>query len=401
METEVKDIKPHSPIRSLERSFSDEQLSKEFDQELVAALVGMSPTFIRKVIGKRSKDPIPLQDVLILLEQDSFSETFVPRSKVPSYLLGLDMEEEGSLEIDDRHTFLQGDARALIRRLPASSVQSVVTSTPYWGLRLYDTHFSVEWADGETCPFGHEQTPESFIRHTIEILFYLKRALKEEGSIWWNLMDTYNTRTQIRSNASETLNAMQGNDSRSWSDYECRRYSAGHSYLEDGELCLIPNRVAERASRIGYWAKSMITWKKDGSLPEPVRTRATREGEYILHLSLKRGPYFDKDAFHRLPTRLGGRYAEYEAEKMTDIWCFPTADGKDDHGAAFPIALPGRCIGLTSQKDDVVLDPFVGSGTTSIAAHKLGRRSLGFDVDEEYLDTARSRLKGKPMHLEL
>lgn len=400
METEVKDIKPHSPIRSLERSFSDDQLSEEFDQELVAGLVGMSPTFVRKVIGTRSKDPISLKTVLTLLEQDSFSETFVPRSKIPSYLLSLNTKEE-SLEVNDRHTFFQGDARDLIRRLPASCIQSVVTSTPYWGLRLYDTHFSVEWADGETCPFGHEQTPESFIRHTIEILFYLKRVLKEEGSVWWNLMDTYNTRTQIRSNASETLNAMQGNDSRSWSDYECRRYSAGHSYLEDGELCLVPNRIAERASRIGYWAKSMITWMKDGSLPEPVRTRVTREGEYILHLSLKRGPYFDKDAFHRLPLKLGGRYAEYEADKMTDIWCFPTASGKDNHGAAFPLSLPGRCIGLTSEKDDIVLDPFIGSGTTSIAAQKLGRRSIGFDVDEEYLDTARSRLEEEPRQLEL
>jgi DNA modification methylase len=401
METQVEDIKPHSPIRSLDRSFSDEQLSEEFDQELVASLVGMSPKHVRKVIGTRSKGPVSLEDVMLLLDQDSFSETFVPRSRVPKYLLERHSKQTGKIEIDGRHSFFEGDARDLIRRLPSSSIQSVVTSTPYWGLRLYDTHFSVDWADGEVCPLGHEQTPEGFIRHTTEILYHLKRVLKEEGSIWWNLMDTYNTRTQIRSNASETLNAMKGNDSRSWSDYDCRRYSAGHSYLKDGELCLIPNRVAERASRIGYWIKSMITWKKDGSLPEPVRTRATREGEYIIHLSLKRGPYFDKDAFHRLPTRLGGRFAEYEAEKMTDIWCFPTANGKDDHGAAFPLSLPGRCIGLTSKKDDIILDPFVGSGTTSLAAHKLGRRSIGFDVDGNYLDTARSRLNGAPMNLEL
>lgn len=391
MEAPFQDIKPHTPIASVPREFSKEELMAQFPLQTVAPLVGMSPTFIRKVLGTRGA--ITLTDVLCLLDQDAYAETFVPRSRVPGYLLRtLASAPERGLDLSEPHELVAGDARELIRRLPEASVQCVVTSTPYWALRLYDTHFAVEWADGEVCPFGHEQTPEGFIRHTVEILYLLRRVLTDDASVWWNLMDTYNTRTQIRGSAVETLRAMQGEDDRGWHDYACRRYSSGHAYLDDGELCLIPSRVAERASRIGYWVKSQITWKKEVSLPETVSTRVTREGEYILHLSTQRSPYFDKEAFRTLPRKLGGRNERYESDKITDVWCLPTANGTDGHGAQFPLALPGRCIGLSTEVGDLVLDPFVGSGTTSLAAAALGRRSIGFDVDSTYLETARQRL---------
>ncbi len=393
MRIEYQDIKPHTSVTSLSRDFDGEELSKEFDLELVGSLVGMSPAFVRKVLKKTGK--VTLADVLLLLDQDAYAETFVPRSRIPNYLLDLeDTDPPEIIELNGSHTFVRGNAKELVRRLPSASVRCVVTSTPYWALRLYDTHFAVEWADGEVCPFGHEQTPEGFIRHTTELLFLLKRVMRVDGSVWWNLMDSFNTRTQIRENASETLRAMRGKEERTWKTYACRRYSAGHSYLEDGEICLIPGRVAERASRIGYWVKSYITWDKEGSLPETVNTRVTREAEYVLHLSLQRSPYFDKGAFRRLPKRLGGRNERLEFDSVTDVWCLATATGTDGHGAQFPVALPGRCIGLSTEENDLVLDPFVGSGTTSLAAKELKRRcSVGFDVDPTYLETARVRLE--------
>lgn len=393
MEIDHKDIKPATEIAVLRRDFSASELSREFDLDLVTALVGMSSTFIKKVLSIRGRR-VSLRNILLLLDQDSFHETFVPRSKIPDYLLKRADEEIGAPEIDltNEHIFLHGNTLDLIKRVPSDSIRCVVTSSPYWAMRIYDTHFQVRWADGESCPYGHEQTPEGFIRHTVEILYFLKRIMRTDGSVWWNLMDTYNTRTQIRGSASETLRAMRGLDDRGWKDYTCRRYSAGHSYLQDGEQCLIPNRVAARASRIGYWVKSQVSWKKEGSLPETVTTRVTREVEYIIHLSLQRSPYFNKDAFRDLEPKLGGRNTQYEFDKVTDVWCLPTASGKDGHGAQFPLALPGRCIGLTTEPGDFVLDPFVGSGTTSVAARQLGRRSIGFDIDENYLETARKRL---------
>lgn len=394
------DIHPYTPVAALRRDFDPEQLDAQFPEDLIAALTGMQSTFVHKALGKKRKPTICLRDVLLLLDQDAFAETFVPRSKIPTYLLSLISQPPVQpLAIVEPHTLVKGSATDLLQTLPDHSVQCLVTSTPYWATRLYPVHVDVLWADGEVCAFGHEQTPDGFIRHTTELLYLVKNKMTPNGSIWWNLGDTYNTRTQIRENASETLNAMKGHDSRSWKDYDCRRYSAGHSYLKDGEQCLIPNRVAERASRIGYWVKSVISWKKlGGTLPEPVETRVGREVEYIIHLALDRSPYIDKEGYRRLPSQLGGRYASHEEDKITDVWTFPTASGSEGHGAQFPLALPGRCIALSTKEGDLVLDPFMGGGTTAAAAARLNRRSIGFDVNPDFIEKARRAANGAPLY---
>jgi DNA modification methylase len=390
----IKDIHPQTPTDALIRDFSDDELNKAFPLYLVSALVGMSSTFVKRALSSKGES-VSLKQVLQLLDMDAFAETFVPRSRVPQYLLNWQPHSsEPQIALPNTQDFIQGSATSLIPRLPRNSVQCVVTSTPYWGLRLYNDAFLVKWADGESCPFGNEQTPEAFIRHTIELLFLLKPAITSTGSVWWNLMDTYNTRTQIRENAAETLRAMRGEDSRGWHDYDCRRYSAGHSFLNDGEQCMIPSRVAERASRLGYLVKSIITWKKNGSMPETVDTRVTRELEYIIHLSVERSPLFNKEAYRELPESLGGRNANYEGDKLTDVWCFRTSGGRDGHGAQFPNELPCRCIALSTNEGDLVLDPFIGAGTTAIAAQGLGRRCLGFDVSDSYLEVARNKANG-------
>lgn len=392
----LQDIHPKTPVRKLRRNYSEIELAAKFPLGIISGLVGMQPSFIRQVIESRG-ERVSLADVFELLDQDAFFETFVPRSLIPDYLLStLDYQPTGEkISFDDSQNFmfLQGDTRQLLNQLPENFINCAVTSTPYWGTRIYDEYVETTWADGETCTFGHEQTPEGFIRHSVELLYYLKRAMVQDGSIWWNLMDTYNTRTQIRGNAAETLRAMKGEDPRGWKDFQCRRYSAGHSFLFDGEQCMIPSRVAERASRIGYWVKSLIYWKKDGSMPETVDSRVTREAEVIIHLALQRTPYFDKQAFRELSKSLGGRNPKFEADKVTDVWSLPTANGTDGHGAQFPLSLPGRCIGFSTRENDIVLDPFVGSGTTTLAALKLNRRSIGLDVSAEYLKTAIRRLE--------
>lgn len=362
----------------------------------------MQETFIRKVSGR--KDRLTTDEVVKLLDQDAFGETYVPRSMVVDYLLRSGESipaTETRREIQDV-ALVHGHALDELARIPATSIQCVVTSTPYWALRMYkDPHF-VEWADGELCPFGHEQTPEAFVRHTIEVLHAINGVLSKDGSVWWNVMDTFNTRTQIRGNASEALRAMQGKDGRSWGDHECRRYSAGHAYLKDGEQCMIPAAIAERASRIGYYVKTVITWAKTSTLPEPQESRVSRNLEYVLHLSKVRTPLFNKDMYRSLPAALGGRNSTWETDKLSDVWTLPTSSGRDGHGAQFPIALPARCIALSTRDNDIVLDPFVGAGNSGVAARALGRRFIGFDVSAEYLSTAKSRIAraGGPVAVE-
>ena len=226
----LPDIKPQTEISALDR---DSALSREekFPIADVVAAVGMQATFIRKICGR--KHLLSSFDVLQLLDQDNYRETIVPRSKVISYLSKrADTQSSvAPLALKTEYDLIHGNSLDVIRSLAQRSVNCVVTSTPYWGLRIYkDPHFNL-WGDGEYCPYGHEQTPEGFLRHTTEVLAALFDVLADDGSIWWNVMDTFNTRTQIRSSAVEALRAMQGQDERSWGDHECRRYSAGHSYL--------------------------------------------------------------------------------------------------------------------------------------------------------------------------
>lgn len=385
------DIKPQTPIATLDKKKYASQ-NAEFSIEHVARVVGMSVTFIKKVVGNKKK--LGCEDLITLLDQDSYGETYIPRSKVIDFLISEATTEQSDQPISLPSTWglVQGQALDCIKRIPAKSVQCVVTSTPYWGLRIYKESSFVKWGDGDFCPFGHEQTPEAFSRHTIEILASLYDVLADNGSIWWNVMDSFNTRTQIRSNAAEALKAMQGKDNRSWADHECRRYSAGHAYLKDGEQCLIPSMIAERASRIGFYVKTIVTWAKTATLPEPQESRVSRNLEYILHLTKQRTPLFNKDSYRTLPPDLGGRNKTNELDKLSDVWTLSTSSGRDGHGAQFPISLPARCIALGTNPGDLVLDPFVGAGNSGIAARLLDRRFLGIDVSEEYLDTAQTKI---------
>lgn len=381
------DIKPYSEVAII----PSDRTQRTYHISDVVPVVGMAETFVRKIIGKTTQ--LTEDMVVELLNQDAFSETFIPRSKVLTYLRGMKTSmhnrEATPLEPDQLYV---GDSLKLISRIADHSIQCVVTSTPYWAMRIYDGFTEQTWADGEQCAFGLEQTPEGFIRHSVEILYRLMPKITSTGSIWWNIMDSYNTRTQIRTNAAEALMAMKGHDKRSWKDHKYKRYSAGHAYLKDGEQCMIPHRIADRASRIGYYVKSTISWCKTASLPEPQLSRVSRNLEYVLHLSKQRTPTFHKEKYLELPSQLGGRQP-LESEKLSDFWYLPTSSGRDGHGAQFPIQLPGRCIAVSTDPDDIVLDPFIGSGTTAVAASLLGRRYLGFDISDEYIEIAKEKIK--------
>lgn len=416
----IKDIIPKSPVDRLRRGdFGKKEQQREFDADIVSSVLGMSRAFMARALDRPHSRPktFTLAEVLSLLDVDGFQETFIPRSQIPRYLL----EDSGkppseipalrrsSTQVGDV-TLKTGNARDLLSQLDAKSVQCVVTSTPYWGMRVYDNERDIRWADGESCPYGFEQTPEGFIRHTIELLMLLKPAMTQDGSVWWNIMDTYNTRTPIRQNSRQRLDAMgeKPGSRKGWTEHDACRHSAGHMYLDDTELSSIPFRIAERASRIGYKLKSVITWYKDSSTPDSAKNRVSRQAEYILHLSVDKTPFFNKKAWQALEPRLGGPDRDFEsAEKIadvwrmpddegfapTDIWRMPTSTGKNDHGAEFPLALPGRCIALTSREGDLVLDPFMGSGTTALAAAHLRRRCLGFDISDKYTEIAVKRLR--------
>lgn len=386
------DIKPHTPRTSLDRNHIA-QLDHSYRLEEVAKVVGMSALFVRKTTGQ--KEFLTPQHVLHLLDLDAFKETIVPRSKVIAYLTTTQnaVQEHNFIPNPLNYDLRLGNALDLINTIPTSTVQCAITSTPYWGTRIYEDPQATPWADGEICPYGLEQTPEGFIRHTTEVMDSLAQVITDNGSIWWNVMDSFNTRTQIRNSAVEALRAMEGKDDRKWEEHFLRRYSAGHSYLKDGEQCLIPALIAERASQIGLYVKSIITWAKRSTLPEPHNSRVSRGLEYVIHITKTRTPKFDKRIYLTADKQYGGRDELYEAEKLSDVWVLNTSNGGNGHGAQFPTALPGRCIALSTEPGDLVLDPFVGSGNSGLAALHHGCSFLGFDISQTYLSIAKDRLE--------
>lgn len=376
-------IQPRTPVTAL-TTRPRHGTTTTFPAAAVAPIVGMSTTFITRAVGHRQ--PLTVDDVTHLLNLDAYGETFIPRSRILDHITATTGTPPPlrDYQLPTTYDITRADALEHVRRIPDESIHCVVTSPPYWAMRVYDDPAPTVWADGETCPYGLEQTPEGFIRHTVEMIHELSRTLTRTGSMWVNLMDTYMTRTRIRSSAVDTLRDMSGTDRKPWSGHQHLRYSAGHAFLKDGEQSGIPGQVAHRASRLGLYAKSTITWAKTATLPEPQSSRVSRQLEYILHVTKTRTPVFNRDAYTTLPAPQGGRDTRTEGARLSDVWTLPTSAG-GGHGAQYPSAIPARCVALSTLPGDVVLDPFAGSGTTLVAAVRSGRRAVGVESSARYV----------------
>jgi DNA modification methylase len=286
-------------------------------------------------------------------------------------------------------SLVQGNVLDVLSEMPTQSVQCVVTSPPYWGVRVYADEQVTQWPDGQAVSFGHERWPEDYVRHSLFILRMLRRVVKEDGVVWWNVGDTYMTRSHVRPGSGERLDALEGRRRKeSWRDYPVRRYSAGHPYLKDKDLTLIPFQVALGAQRLGWWVRAVIVWSKDNTLPEPAKDRPTTSHEYILMLSQTR---FYK---YRMEQSREEAVSEWTMADLAPglrhprtVWSFPTSSG-GGHVAAFPIELPTRCILAATDVEDLVFDPFAGAGTTLVAAKRLGRRYFGCDISPTYVAEA-------------
>ncbi len=377
-----------------------------------AELLGWSPVQLRRLIKAgelrqgATKGTVLWSDVrqlasrsqrlaLLAREEDFAGPTPPPR------LLSDDSERMSAADFEVNRV-VEGNCLDWLRRMPHDSVQTVVTSPPYWGVRRYADNQEVAWADGTTVAFGQEKWPEDYVRHTLEILWHLRKVVREDGVVWWNVGDTYMTRSHVRANSGERLDALEGRRAgESWKDYPVRRYSAGHPYLKDKDLTLIPFQIALGAQRLGWWVRAIIVWSKANTLPEPVKDRPTTAHEYIIMLTQTRFYQYDAEAATEeaisdweLPDVTSDR------RNLRSVWHFSTSSSHGNHVAAFPIELPLRCIKASAQEGDLVFDPFAGSGTTLMAAKRLGCTYFGCDISPTYIKEAEERLNSVPVVIE-
>ncbi len=254
----------------------------------------------------------------------------------------------------------EGDALRVLQRLPSESVQCVVTSPPYWGLRDYNTPDQI----------GLEPTLPQFINRLLTVFAEVRRVLKPDGVFWLNIGDGYTS----------------GN--RGWRAPDKKNPARAMSVrpdtpegLKPKDLIGVPWRLAFALQDDGWYLRADIVWNKPNAMPESVKDRPTRAHEYMFMFSKSEQYYYDRDAVRGINGR-----------NCRSVWDIHTQGFAGAHFATFPPKLIEPCVRASTREKDFVLDPFFGSGTVGLVAEQLGRRYIGIELHPEYVALAASRL---------
>jgi len=258
-----------------------------------------------------------------------------------------------------KDTILFGDCRDTLSTLN-DKVQMCVTSPPYYGLRNYGD---------ETNQIGHEDTPEEYIQNLVKVFQSVKNVLADDGTLWLNMGDSY---YNYRPGKGQALVQQTVSNSKQDLPDKCARRGNKLDGLKEKDLIGIPWMLAFALRADGWYLRQDIIWSKGNPMPESVRDRCTKSHEYVFLLSKNQNYYFDVDAIKE-PTR-----------RKRSVWNINKKGYKDAHFAVYPPELIKPCILAGSKKNDTILDPFMGSGTTAMVAKELGRYYIGCELHESY-----------------
>jgi DNA modification methylase len=247
-------------------------------------------------------------------------------------------------------------------RLPAGVCQCCVTSPPYWSLRNYHI-------DGQ---IGLESSVDDYIDNLVDVFREVHRLLRDDGTLWLNIGDSYTSGGRTW-RAPDKKNPVRAMDIR----------PPTPDGLKPKDLIGVPWRLAFALQRAGWFLRADIVWNKPNCQPESVKDRPTRCHEYVFLFS-KSERYVYHDRAVRGPN---GR-------NLRTVWDVKTQPYPQAHFATFPPGLVEPCIELGSDKGDLVLDPFIGSGTTGFVALNLERRFVGIELNPDYVQIAERRLNG-------
>lgn len=365
--------------------------------------------------------------------------------------------------LDDRCNIHVGDCIDVMRKMPANSVDCVVTSPPYWGLRDYDVEGQI----------GLERTLGEHLEVMVAVFREIRRVLKAHGTVWMNYGDCYAAQPNGKSAAEYKADA---SDDRTFRDkpfstvgpiYDPKhskargKFASGdrQSHVESGgrvvaggymkpkDLCMIPNRLAIALQDDGWWVRSEIIWNKTNPKPESIDDRPAAVHEKIFLLTKSERYFFNAEALKE-PTsgnaharRKDGQYKPAKGSTVgqnregtwvktyvpelrngRNVWTFNIEGYRGAHFATFPRELARRCILAGTPKTvcgccgaaegcgpicetfervpGIVLDPFGGSGTVAVVAEEHGYRSALIELKPEYADIAESRITGVPTPVE-
>lgn len=256
-----------------------------------------------------------------------------------------------------------------------------MTSPPYWGLRDYG-HGPEQ--------LGFEPKVADYIANLVAIFEESRRILRPDGTLWVVIGDTYNTRTKIRPSAhnpglGDEHKARDTFKDTSWkkasADGYARHSARAGSNLKEKDLSMVPARFAIAMVDSGWYLRSEIIWDKPSTTPENAKDRPSRTHESIFLFSKS-----DRYKFHKFKSD-SGIVAD---DARRSVWRINTGSRGSTGPAVFPELLAERCILASTDPDDLVVDPFVGSGTTVQTALLHGRRAVGTDLTTEWFPTLTS-----------
>lgn len=314
---------------------------------------------------------------------------------------------------------MQGDCLEVLKTLPDGFADCCVTSPPYYGLRDYGTgtwiggdpecphrrlsKFSEKTSTGhaqeelagnvgdaiykKVCPLcgavredkqiGLEETPEDYIQRLVGVFHEVKRVLKDDGTLWVNIGDTYNG---MKVGNTEVIKHKCVSDT---NHFKKEMWSGA----KQKDMIGIPWMLAFALRNDGWYLRQDIILHKPNPMPEPVKDRCVKSHEYIFLLSKKPRYYFDYEAIQEDAVSMDNG----EKKNKRDVWTISTKAVREAHFATFPEGLIDPCILSGSRKGGIVLDPFFGSGTVGRVATKYGRKFLGIELNPEYIKIANKR----------
>lgn len=317
------------------------------------------------------------------------------------------------MEIDKIY---QGDSLEVLKTFEDNSIDCCVTSPPYYALRDYGV-------DGQ---IGLEDSPEEYIKRLTEVFMEVNRVLKPNGTLWLNIGDSYNGNKVGNTEVVKNKKVSESN-------YFHKKLWSG---AKPKDLIGIPWMLAFSLRNAGWYLRQDIIWHKPNPMPESVKDRCTKSHEYIFLMTKSQKYYFDYEAIreqanpnyisknircggnkygdkngHNAQIYSGNVYEQKKKDKIQggayyvrnkrDVWSINVKPNKEAHFATYPPELVSNCIIAGCPEGGVVLDPFIGSGTTGIVANKLGRHYVGIELNPEYVKMAERRIGFEKTQLKL
>ena len=299
-----------------------------------------------------------------------------------------------------KDTILFGDCRETLKEFDEKA-RMCVTSPPYYGLRNYGD---------EENQIGLEQTPEEYVDEMVKVFQEVKNVLTDDGTCWVNLGDSY---YNYRPGRGQGLAKQTVSNTRQDLPDVCPRRGNRIEGLKEKDLIGIPWMFAFAMRADGWYLRQDIIWHKPNPMPESVRDRCTKSHEYIFLFSKDRKYYYDNEAikepvkqdwgtrdrtngkYHNPGTGLqphSGLTKSYTKRNKRSVWSVNKKPYKGAHFATYPPELIEPCIKAGSEEGDIILDPFMGSGTTAMVAKQLGRYYMGCELHEDYGDLIKKRV---------